>query len=164
MKSFIAIAAAILSVSVFAIDSSDSWSSIREEVKASHNLKINSGYAVFVGRITTAFNVCIDGENFKTTKPFPIYERVRLPGGRDNDRYKDVVVGYEYLTFPITREVTRKVCYGRNDNRCKTVTKIEVQDTVKDISVAKRVRRGGRDRDDKWKTLFTKTYVIPACN
>lgn len=163
MKKIIALAAAILSVSAFAIDASDSWSSIREEVKASHNLTISSGYSVFVGRIVTAFDVCVDGENFKTNREFPIYERVWQRGGRDNDRYKDVIVGYEFLTFPITREVTKQICYGSKDNRCKTVTEVVTQETVKDITVSKIVRRGG-DRDDKLVKLFTKTFVIPACN
>ncbi len=164
MKKIIALAAAILSVSTFAIDASDSWSTIREEVKASHNLVMSSGYTVFMGTTrTTAFNVCVNGENFNTTTEFPIYEYVRVGGGKDGDNFKKVIVGYEILSFPIVREVTKTICYGKNDNRCKTVTEIEEQSTVKDITISKIVRRGG-DRDDKLVKLFTKSYVIPACN
>ena len=164
MKKLIALVAALVSLSSFAAPSpQDSWETIRAEVAASPFLKIESGYAVFVGRPIVAFDVCIDGDNFKTVRQFPIYERQWLPGGGDNDRYRDVIVGYEYLTYPISYERTYERCYGRNDNRCETVVEQVNQETVKNISVAKLVGRGGRDRDDRWKTLFIKEYAIPAC-
>ena len=164
MKKIIALAAALLSVSSFALSANDSWDTIREEVNSSVNLAITSGYSVFMGTTrTTAFNVCVNGENFNTTKPFPIYEYVRVGGGKDGDNFKKVVVGYEVLSFPITREVTKTICYGKRDNRCKTTTELETQPVVRDITVSKIVRRGG-DNDDRMVELFSKSYEIPACN
>lgn len=164
MKKLIALAAALLSVSSFALSANDTWDHIREEVKNDVNLVMSSGYSVFMGTTrTTAFNVCVNGENFNTTKPFPIYKYVRTNRGGDNDNFKKVIVGYEILSFPISRVVTKEICYGKNDNRCKTYTEVETQSVVRDITISKLVRRGG-DSDDKLVELFTKSYEIPACN
>ncbi|MGI4993667.1 hypothetical protein ACRXCV_13600 [Halobacteriovorax sp. GFR7] len=164
MKKIIALAAALLSVSSFALSANDSWDTIRAEVKANYKLEISSGYSVFVGRIVSAFDVCVEGENFVTLSQYPIYERKWIGGSRDGDRYEDIVVGYETLTFPISREVTRKICFGKKENNCKTVTKMETQPVVRDITVSEVTRRGGRDHDDKVEVLFTKSFEIPACN
>ena len=165
MKKLIALAAALLSVSSFALSADDTWDFINTEVKNSHNLVMSSGYSVFMGTTrTTAFNVCVNGENFNTTKPFPVYEYVRTNGGKDGDNFKKVVVGYEVLSFPISREVTKTVCYGKRDNRCKTTTEVETQPVVRDITISKIVSRGGRDKDDRLVELFSKSYEIPACN
>ncbi len=163
MKKIIALAAALLSVSSFALSANDSWDTIKAEVKANPSLEISSGYSVFVGRIVTAFDVCVDGDNFNTLSQYPIYERKWIGGSKESDRYEDIVVGYEYLSFPISREVTRKVCRGKEDRNCKTVTSTETQQVVRDITVSKITRVAGRDRDDKKVELFSKTFEIPAC-
>ena len=74
-------------------------------------------------------------------------------------------VGEKILTYPIVYTTQERVCRNRNrDSNCRYVTKIVEQDTVKNISIMKTVRRAGRDRDDVKKVLFKKEYVIPACN
>ena len=166
MKKIIALAAALLSVSTFAINEKSSWEEIKAAEKADVNLSMNYG-PVFVGQPVSAFDVCIDGDIFVTTRKFPIYKTVRVPRSRDNDGdrdgYTSVKVGEKLLSYPITYTSYKEVCNGRDKN-CKRVAYTVHQDLEKDFTVSKVVRRGGHDRDDVTKALFTKTYVIPACN
>lgn len=167
MKKFIALAAALLSVSSFALSEADSWDTIKSEVKNNWKLQL-SGYAVFVGQVVHAFDVCVDGDEFKTTKQYPVYETKYVGKTRDNDGDNDgwtsVVVGYRTLSFPITYTTKERVCNNRDKN-CKYVSKVVEQETVKKMTVKKFVRSVGRNNDrDVYKTLFTKEYEIPACN
>lgn len=166
MKKIIALAAALLSVSSFALSANDSWDTIREEISSSEDLHISSGYSVFMGSaIVTAFDVCVEGENFNTVKPYPVYEIVRGLGGKNSDNFKKVLVGYETLSFPIVRDVTKKVCVGQGEVLCKTVVETQTQPIVRDITVSKNTRfRNGRDHNVRVIELFSKSYEIPACN
>lgn len=165
MKKLIAVAALLVSASSFAISEASSWEEIRAEVKADHKLTMTRG-ATFVGQIVSAFDVCIDGENFKTTREFPFYEIRRVSRSQDNDGdndgYTSVLAGYRTLVFPINYETTRRVCNNRDKN-CRNVSVMVEQELVKEITVKKFVKTVGRDKRDVYKTLFTKEYFIPTC-
>ncbi len=166
MKKIIALAAALLSVSTFALSANDSWDTIKSEVSADWDLSF-AGTTVFVGRPVSAFDVCLDGDQFVTTREFPIYEIVKVGKSHpeaDEDGYASVIVGYEILSFPTTYTSYKEVC--RNDDKnCKRVPYTVNQDLTKNVSVKEVVRRnvGSNDRTIE-KTLFKKEYVIPACN
>ncbi len=166
MKKIIALAAALLSVSSFALDASDSWSTIKAEVAADYDLSF-TGTTVFVGRPVSAFDVCLDGDQFVTTREFPIYEIVfvgRNHSEADEDGYASVIVGYEILSFPTTYTSYKEVCKN-DDKNCKRVAYTVNQDLVKNVSVKEVVRRnvGKNDRTIE-RTLFKKSFEIPACN
>lgn len=169
MKNLFIVLAAVLSTSVFAISESSSWSEIQAELKANHNLKA-SGLTVFVGRPVDAFSVCNDGDNFVTLRKFPIYKNVRVSRSQDNDGdrdgYTNVKVGEEFLAFPITYTSYKEVCNGHGKN-CKRVAYTVNQETTKEITISKLVGRtgGSRNGNDRevYKTLFTKSFEIPAC-
>lgn len=170
MKKLMTLVIALLSVATFATDINENstWEEIRAELKTDWDLSL-SGYVSFLGRPVSSLDVCIEGENFKTTRKFPIYKFVRVPRHMDTDGDRDgrmwKKVGEKILTYPIVYTTQERVCRNRNrDSNCRYVTKIVEQDTVKNISIMKTVRRAGRDRDDVKKVLFKKEYVIPACN
>lgn len=167
MKKLIALAAVVLASSTFALSESDSWSDIRAEVKSNYKLKITGDYA-FVGSVVSIFDVCVDGENFTTTRKMPVYKYVRVPRHMDNmdgerDGWTSKIVGYDYRTYPLSTTHRERVCEN-DDKRCTYVDKPFVQKTEKMVSVEKHVRTVGSDDREIYKTLFKKLYVVPACN
>jgi len=170
MKKLITLTVLLLTSQAFAISESDSWADIKAEVKADKKLSMDFR-STFVGQNVSVFDVCIDGENFETTRVFPIYKYVKVPRHMDsNDGERDgraqQIVGYDYLSYPInsTRTVTK--C-RHNDKDCRRVEIPFNQDTEKMISIKKYVRSvGSSDRSNRkvYKTLFKKEYVIPTCN
>lgn len=169
MKNLFIVLTAVLTTSVFAISESSTWSEIQAELKSNHDLKA-SGLTVFVGRPVDAFSVCNDGENFVTLRKFPIYKNVKVPRSQDNDGDKDgytnVKVGEEILTFPVSYTSYKEVCRA-HDKNCKRVAYTVDQETTKEITISKFVRRAGSSRNgsdrEVYKTLFTKSFEIPAC-
>lgn len=167
MKTLITMAALLLTTSVFAISESDSWSDIKAEVKANSKLSMSYG-ATFLGQNISIFDVCVDGEDFKTTRKFPIKKRVRVPRHRDNndserDGFAWVVVGHDYLSYPMNSMTTRRIC-EHDDRRCQYVEVEFNQSPTKMITVKKFMRRVGSNDRAVYKTLFTKSYTAPACN
>lgn len=170
MKNLIALAALLISSTTFAVSESDSWSDIQAEVKASNKLSITGDYA-FVGQIVSIFDVCTDGESFITTKKLPVYKRVRVTRSRDNDGdndgYTNMIVGYEYKSYPLNATQSKREC----NNHGKQCTWVEVdfnQSTEKMISVKKHVRTqrsNSTSNETKiYKTLFKKAFSVPTCN
>jgi hypothetical protein len=167
MKKLIALAAILLTSTSFALSEADSWSEIRAAVKANHKLSISGDYA-FVGQIVSAFDVCTDGESFTTTKKLPVYKRQWVGRSRDNndserDGYANVIVGYEYKSYPLNTTQRQRQC-DNHDRRCTYVDVPFNQSTEKMISVKKHVRTVGSQDRKVYKTLFKKLYVVPACN
>ncbi|EQC44319.1 hypothetical protein [Bacteriovorax sp. Seq25_V] len=144
-----------------------SWTQVRDAVKKNWNLQISGDY-VFTGYPNSAFQVCIDGDEFRTIEKRPQYERRRVSRHLDNDGdrdgYTNVIVGYEYDRYPLVYESWREVC-NNHDKNCKRVPITVNQTTVKNVKIKYIVEsRGGRDNDRKVeKELFDKDYVIPYC-
>lgn len=160
----IALLTLVASFTTFAVSEVSSWTEIRNAVRSNADLKITGDYA-FVGQIVSAFDVCTDGENFVTTKKFPFYRFERRNGSRNGDDYRRVLVGHRYLSYPLETVRYETRCSGSRDNRCRRVAVDFVQSTVKEISVEKLVRYAGRHNDRPvYKTVFKKTYEVPACN
>jgi hypothetical protein len=168
MKNLITMAALLLaSSSAFAVSESDSWEEIKAEVKADRKLSMSYG-ATFLGQNMSIFDVCVDGENFVSTKKVAIKEWVRIPRNRDTndnerDGYTQVIVGYDYLTYPMNTMTTRRECNNR-DRNCRDLEVEFNQSPTKMITVKKYLKTVGSNDRDVFKTLFTKSYTAPACN
>ena len=165
MKKMIALAALLVSTSAYALSEASSWSEVKSAVKNNVYLTLEGG-TVFAGQLVSAFNVCVEGSNFVSTKKYPIYKTKYVGKARDNDGdndgYTSVVVGYKTLTYPMAYSSYDTVC-ANNGKRCRKVSKTVYQDDVVTFSVKKSKNTFGKD-NVKAKTLFTKTYTIPACN
>lgn len=167
MKTLITMAALLLTSSAFAISESDSWSDIKAEVKANHKLSMSYG-ATFVGQNISIFDVCVDGENFLTTRKFPVYKFVRVPrhmdsNDGDRDGWASQIVGYKFLTYPINSMTTERRC-NNHDRNCRTFEVEFNQQTEKMITVKKFIKNVGSEDRAVYKTLFKKLYVAPVCN
>lgn len=136
------------------ISEADNWDTILKTVKENPELKIVGDYA-YVGRITSLFNVCTDGENLITKKPLPIYDYV----GRD---HKKVIIAHKTLTYPLEATQTKRVCDNKDKN-CKYVEEDFIQRTVSELRVQKVKRVRGKDKNPEYVTVFTKEYYVPNC-
>ncbi len=136
------------------------WSTIREAVKQDYKLDLQGDIA-FVGKIVSVFDVCINNDKVQTISKHPVYKRVRLAGNRDNDRYKDVVIGHKRLSFPLTREVKKQICFGKRDNNCREYTEVENFSQTKKITL--RVEKKHSRENIEYKDVFTKPYDVPYC-
>ncbi|WP_044557432.1 hypothetical protein [Halobacteriovorax marinus] len=171
MKKIIAATLALISVNSFALSSTDSWETIRSTVSASDKYTL-SNLTVFVGKPTTVFDVCVDGDKFVALKESPVYERQYVGRGRDhndgdNDGWADVIVGYKKFSYPLTYTSYREVC-ANNGKRCRRVPytvnqKIENTLTVNKLIATYGSSRRGTERK-VYKKAFTKSFTVPACN
>ncbi|RZF22419.1 MULTISPECIES: hypothetical protein [Halobacteriovorax] len=139
------------------------WNIIRDRVRNDYNLDLQGDIA-FVGKIVSVFNVCIENDKLRSIKKMPVYKRVWLGGSRENDRFKDVLAGSKYYSYPIESESEERRCYGRKDNRCKVIKKVRRQSLSPSITLRKDITRNNRNGDRKYVEIFTKKYDIPYCN
>lgn len=145
----------------------EDWGAIREFVGRSFNVDMRGDIA-FVGKIVSAFDVCVKDGMVETISKHPVYERKYVGRHRDTDTerdgYMNVIAGHKKLRFPLSYERETKRCYGSRDNRCRVEKEIVHFDESKEIEIVYEKLRGGkRDRRD-YETVFTKTYDIPYCN
>lgn len=138
------------------------WNTIRKHVKQDQKLDLHGDIA-YVGRIVSVFDVCLNNDTVETISEYPVYKRISIRGGSDNDRYKDIVVGHKKLQFPLTREVTKQICRGRKDNNCREYKEVENFEQTKKITLRMRDRRSSNRDDERYFDVFTKKYDIPYC-
>lgn len=171
MKKIIALVAALASVSSFALSSNDSWETIQAAVSSSNKYTANN-VGVFLGKPSTVFNVCVDGDMLVALEESAVRERQYVGRTRDihdseNDGWATVITGYKKYSYPITYTSYKEECNNRG-KRCRKVPYTVNQKTVRTITINKLVAdygqsRSGRDRK-VYKKLFTKTFEVPACN
>ena len=167
MKNLLIAVIAMASLSTFAADEYQSWAELKSEV--SNNSKLSfEGAGVFVGKTISRFDVCVEGQNLKTVKPYPKYERVYVGRNHDSDSNRDgymtIQTGTEIIEYPLTWTNSFRKCNNQG-KKCRMVYTEVTTQLVKDISVKKLVRKFNRDsRKNVYKTLFKKSYEIPACN
>ncbi|WP_233189676.1 hypothetical protein [Halobacteriovorax sp. DA5] len=138
------------------------WKTIRKYVKKNYDLELYGDIA-YVGRNISVFDVCINNDQIQSISKYPVYKRVWLGGSKESDRYKDIVVGKEILTYPLEVEKEEKICYGRKDRNCRMVKTVHRQNPTPEIALKKEVSRNGRRGDREYKEIFTKKYDIPYC-
>lgn len=141
------------------------WREIKNIVKKDRKLEITGDYA-FVGRPDSIFNVCTQGDNFRTLKKRAILKRKYVGKSRDTDNEKDGYMLVEkerkYLTYPLHAIQKRRNC-DNHGKRCVYVPVDFIQDTEKTLSVKKVIRTEGSNETKVYKTLFKKTYTVPDC-
>ncbi|MFT6631625.1 MAG: hypothetical protein ACJAS4_001576 [Bacteriovoracaceae bacterium] len=167
MKNLLMAVIAFASLSTFAANEYQSWDEIKSEVNSNMKLSFD-GAGVFAGRTISRFDVCVEGENLKTTKPYAKYERVYVGRNHDSDSNRDgymtVQTGTEIIVYPLTWTNKYRKC-ANNGKRCRFVSEEVTTELVKDISVKKLIKKYNKNpRKNVYKTLFTKSYEIPACN
>ncbi len=143
------------------------WSEIQDIAKINKEVKI-AHTAIFVSRPLNVFDVCVDGDEFRSVAKVPKYKRMlvgKTHFGTDEDGYKDVKIGNEFLRFPINYTKYETKC--ENDNRrCRRV-KVEVnRETIKELEI-KKVKTYKPNSDNPREVVLDKKrkdYVIPYCN
>lgn len=154
-------------VKKFGINEDSSWNEISKVVKNNPELRISGDY-VFLGQPKSAFNVCVDGDHFRTIEKVDIIKNIRVPVSRDKDGDRDgfanVVVGQDYKTYPITYESTEVVCDNRDKN-CKQVIKQVDQEIIKTIKVLYTRKTSSKHEKSYFdhEVLIEKEYIIPYC-
>ncbi|MGI4993669.1 hypothetical protein ACRXCV_13610 [Halobacteriovorax sp. GFR7] len=138
------------------------WKTIRKYVKNNYDLDLD-GDVAYLGRHISIFDVCINNDQIQSISKYPVYKRIWLGGSKEGDRYKDIVVGSEILTYPLEVEKEEKVCYGRKDRNCRMVKTVYRQNQTPEITLKKEVIRNRRRGDREYKQIFTKKYDIPYC-
>jgi len=122
------------------------------------------------GPMTGAFDVCKDGDVLRTKKFFTRCVKWERRGGRDNDRrvcvQEEKYTGYAAINGTRTRCAEWRRIGGRDNDRRVCVRHEQYDYTLPlswNVDVYK-VRRGGRDRDDRrGRKLFTKRLSIADC-
>ncbi len=143
-----------------------SWQKILDVAKRNNDVKLE-GRTVFVSRPVSVFDTCIDGDTLRTTRMFPKYKRMyvgKTHFGTDEDGYKDVLIGNEYLSYPINYTTRDKVC-NNHGKRCREVKKDVSTETIKNVKVKKVVvykPNSDRPREVE-QDYFRKEYIIPYC-
>lgn len=143
-----------------------SWNKILNVTKLNNDVKLE-GKTVFVSRPVSVFDTCIDGDQIRTTRTFPKYKKIKLGKthiGTDEDGYKDVKIGDEYLSYPLNYQTRDSIC-ANNGKRCREVIRDVSTETMKSIKV-KKVKtyesNSGRTRE-VIQDSFKKEYLIPYC-
>lgn len=144
------------------------WNIVTKLVSREPKYKI-SGDSVFLGRVTSAFKVCIDGDDFRSLEKRPVYEAQYVGIVEDyedgvRDGWADRIVGHEYTRFPIVYTTYEQKC-SNSGKRCRKVEKIVKQKTLKNITVKEHVRTLGRSSPRKiYDDVITEKYEISNCN
>lgn len=138
------------------------WKTIRKYVKKNYHLNLYGDIA-FVGRNISVFDVCINNDKIQSISEYPVYKRIWLGGSKEGERYKDIIVGSQILSYPLEVEKEEKVCYGRKDRNCRMVKTVYRQNPTPEIALRKEIIRNKRRGDKDYKEIFTKKYDIPYC-
>ncbi|MFG1494250.1 hypothetical protein ACRXCV_13595 [Halobacteriovorax sp. GFR7] len=143
-----------------------SWQKILDVTKRNDDVKLE-GRTVFVSRPVSVFETCVDGDQLKTTRKFPVY-RTEYVGknqrGADKDGFKSVLIGNQFLKYPINYKTREKVCNNRG-KRCREIDKEVTTETIKNVKVKKVViykENSDRPREVE-QDSFKKEYIIPYC-
>lgn len=149
------------------LSQSDDWNDIIKTVRKEQKLKFEGDYA-YVGQIVSIFDVCTEGQNFRTKRKLPVYKNVRVSKSRDNkdgerDGFTNIIVGHDYRSYPLNAIQMKRECNSKG-KRCRFVEKEFRQDTDTDVSVLKFVREEGSQRRKIYKKIFNKKYYVPECN
>lgn len=146
-----------------------SWSELKAQVKLNPSLKFSGDY-VFLGKPSSAFKVCVDGEELRSLEKKPVYKSKYVGIHKDNndsekDGYVQVQIGYDYERFPIRYE-TRQVECDAKDKNCKDVYVMVEQNLLKNISLKsiKTRRKSHGDTQETIKKIFDKDFEIPNCS
>lgn len=137
------------------------WNTIRKYVDKNYELDL-AGDIVFIGKIVSVFDVCINNDQVRTIKKLPVYKRVWQGGSRGNESFKDIEVGKKFYSYPIFSESEERKCFGKRNKNCKNVKVVKEQNLSPKITLRKNVSKSQRN-DRQYVDVFSKNYDIPYC-
>ncbi|CBW26576.1 putative exported protein [Halobacteriovorax marinus SJ] len=144
------------------------WGLVREVVSGSNEHRI-AGDTVFIGRPASAFDTCIDGDELRSKKKYPVYKNVYVGSVKDykdgvRDGWTNKLVGHDFRRYPLNYKSKKTVC-ANNGKRCREIPVTIRQETQREITVKEYVRTVGRNNPrDIYQDLNTELYEIEACH